>query len=127
VGEGLSRTSTALRAVKRRGDLRSPRGGRPRADKDPLFYVADQHFEFFAERSSESQDRAQKELSSDALGVIPINLDTVAGYEDLGELAIKLDTIHPTFLEYERADPVYAEVKYEGSGAFTRFAPWAED
>lgn len=98
-----------------------------------LFYVADQHFELFSQRASESQEQAEKKVGTASLGVIPINLDTVAaflanqypgrehadrvdisdfveeitdaGYEDLGHLAEMLEAGYPRFLEYELENP----------------------
>jgi len=98
-----------------------------------LFYVADQHFELFSRRASESQERAEEELKKDSLGVIPINLDTVAaflanrypdrehaeradisefveeitraGYEDLGHLSEMLEVAYSQFLGYEEENP----------------------
>lgn len=44
-----------------------------------LFYVADQHFEMFAQRSRESQQRADEEVSREP-GEVQINLDTMEAY-----------------------------------------------
>ena len=94
-----------------------------------LFYVADQHFEIFADRSMESQERAEVELKKDPHRQAPINLDTVAallmsryserkhadraeisafveeitdvGYAELDALAASLDAGEPAFLTYE--------------------------
>jgi putative GTP pyrophosphokinase len=98
-----------------------------------LFYVADQHFELFAERASESQERAEEVLQEDAAAVMEINLDTVsvfianryfdrehsprppisafveeisaAGLETLGELRDALNVGDPLLERYERDFP----------------------
>ncbi len=98
-----------------------------------LFYVADQHFELFSERASESQARAERELQMQLSTVVPIDLDTVAaflayrypdrehsdrasisefveeivevGYENLAALAKALDRGEDSFLKYEATHP----------------------
>jgi putative GTP pyrophosphokinase len=98
-----------------------------------LFYVADQHFEIFADRSRKSQREARKELDSGATSDIEINLDTMAaflaqrypdrappkreaiselveklvqvGYTDLGSLEKDLDRAKSKFEKYEKRKP----------------------
>lgn len=108
-----------------------------------LFYVADQHFEIFADRSRKSQKRAKEELDSEAPGDIEINLDTFAaflaqrypervqgnrdqistlveeiaeaGYSDLGSLERDLERAKARFEKHEAAR---LEEKMPGSGRF---------
>jgi ppGpp synthetase/RelA/SpoT-type nucleotidyltranferase len=98
-----------------------------------LFYVADKHFELFAERARESQVRARKELEHEPAEAIEINLDTMeayleerysdrrqsdrasisefveeiakAGYTEIGALAQMLDRGERRFLQYEQQSP----------------------
>jgi putative GTP pyrophosphokinase len=98
-----------------------------------LFYVADQHFEIFADRSRKSQKEAKKELDLEPTSEIEINLDTFAaflaqrypdrskprresiselveqvtsaGYSDLGALEKDLDKAKSKFEKYEENEP----------------------
>jgi hypothetical protein len=98
-----------------------------------LFYVADQHFEVFAQRAVESKEQAKAELRLESPEAVPINLDTVsaylmlrypdrehaeralvsefveeisnAGYEDLGQLAAALRRGEAEFERYEAENP----------------------
>lgn len=98
-----------------------------------LFYVADQHFEIFADRSRKSQKKAEKELGSGVTSDIEIDLDTLAaflarrypdraqptresisdlveqvtnaGYSDLGALEQDLDKAKPRFEKHEKQSP----------------------
>jgi ppGpp synthetase/RelA/SpoT-type nucleotidyltranferase len=95
-----------------------------------LFYVADQHFEIFADRARQSQQRAKQDLHKDPDEVVAINLDTVEafleeryrkrrhadrasisefveeitrmGYTDIPTLGEALDRGSPNFLDYEK-------------------------
>lgn len=98
-----------------------------------LFYVADQHFEIFADRSRKSQREAEKELDSGPTSDIEINLDTLAaflaqrypdrakpgreaiselveqiaraGYSNLGALEQDLDRAKSKFEKHEKDEP----------------------
>lgn len=98
-----------------------------------LFYVADQHFEIFADRSRKSQKEAKREVDSGSTSEIEINLDTLAaflaqrypdrakpgregiselveeitraGYSDLGALEHDLDRVKARFEKYEKEEP----------------------
>jgi putative GTP pyrophosphokinase len=98
-----------------------------------LFYVADQHFEIFADRSRESREQAEKDLDSGESGELKINRDTLAaflaqrypdrrqsdgaavselvdeiieaGFQHLGPLEKMLDQVEPKFKKYERETP----------------------
>jgi putative GTP pyrophosphokinase len=98
-----------------------------------LFYVADKHFELFAERARESQVRAREEFEQESTEEIEINLDTIeaylaeryasrsrsdrasvsefveeiarAGYTEIGAFEKALDRGEPQFLEYEKVHP----------------------
>jgi ppGpp synthetase/RelA/SpoT-type nucleotidyltranferase len=98
-----------------------------------LFYVADKHFELFADSSKLSQEKAEEELKSGSLDDVDINLDTMEaflarkypdreqsdraaiadvinyvasrGYERLGELEKDLDKVSDEFLEHELQFP----------------------
>jgi ppGpp synthetase/RelA/SpoT-type nucleotidyltranferase len=98
-----------------------------------LFYVADQHFEIFAARARDSQQRAEEQLQSPAASDLDINLDTMeaflarrypdrgrgdrgavsslveeiagAGFNTLGVLESALDEVEPRFLEAEVTNP----------------------
>lgn len=45
-----------------------------------LFYVADQHFEIFADRSRQSQKQAEREVGVESAQSLEVNLDTMAAY-----------------------------------------------
>jgi hypothetical protein len=98
-----------------------------------LFYVADQHFEIFADRARRSREKAEEELKSDTASDLEINLDTMeaflarrypdrvhgdrpsvselveqvteAGYGSLGTLEEALVGVEPQFLQREIAYP----------------------
>lgn len=98
-----------------------------------LFYVADQHFEIFADRARLSQKRAREELRQDVAEAVEINLDTMeaflvehykdrrhvdrasisefveevsdAGYVDVGTLNERLDRAQSALTEYEERHP----------------------
>lgn len=97
-----------------------------------LFYVADQHFELFAELARRSQIQAAEDLDSGTGKTLEINLDTLeaflqhrypdrrhgsrrsisvlaeeitaAGIQDIGALAQALDRANSAFSKYEEAD-----------------------
>ncbi len=98
-----------------------------------LFYVADQHFEMFADRARLSQERAERELRDEGDAAVNVNLDTMqaflvdrypnrrrnprasiselveevvqAGYEDLAKLSEALERAADQFAEYEQTNP----------------------
>lgn len=98
-----------------------------------LFYVADQHFELFADRAGRSRKQAEEDLESNTASDLDINLDTMeaflvhrysdrmhedrpaisdlvedvtrAGYGKLGALEAALDSVESQFLEREVAFP----------------------
>jgi putative GTP pyrophosphokinase len=98
-----------------------------------LFYVADQHFETFADRARKSSEQATQRLDSVPADDLEINLDTLAaylgrryaerdssdrssisemveelnanGYLTIGSIATQLDKTESAFEEYERAYP----------------------
>lgn len=98
-----------------------------------LFYVADQHFEIFADRARKSSEQATQRLDSVPANDLEINLDTLAaylsrryadrdssdrssisemveeltanGYLTIGALATQLDKTASAFAEYERVYP----------------------
>jgi putative GTP pyrophosphokinase len=45
-----------------------------------LFYVADQHFEMFADRSGQSQEEAKREVKAPSTDAIEVNLDTIEAF-----------------------------------------------
>ncbi len=109
-----------------------------------LFYVADQHFELFADRAGESRKQAEKDLDSGESSGLKINRDTLAaflaqrypdrrqahgtaiselveevvnaGYEHLGPLEKMLDQAESKFEKYEEESPPKAG---RGSGRFS--------
>jgi GTP pyrophosphokinase len=98
-----------------------------------LFYVADQHFEIFAQRALESQHRAEERLQGKSFEGVNIDLDTVSaylserfperehadrsvvsefveeitrtGYEDLESLSKALEAGWDLFLAFEKEHP----------------------
>lgn len=98
-----------------------------------LFYVADQHFEIFADQARESSEQATQRLDSIPADDLEINLDTLAaflgrrypnressdrasisemveelaahGYLSIGDLATQLDKTESAFEKYEQVHP----------------------